>query len=74
MRRVIALLVAVLFATGLAGAPGALAQTSKGATKADKADTKSQADKPAAKGQKPRLLRTQVGAEEIAEVDKITMG
>ncbi len=27
-----------------------------------------QADKPAAKGQKPRLLRTQVGAEEIAEV------
>jgi ATP-dependent Clp protease ATP-binding subunit ClpB len=27
-----------------------------------------QADKPAPKGQKPRLLRTQVGAEEIAEV------
>ncbi len=27
-----------------------------------------QADKPAAKNQKPRLLRTQVGAEEIAEV------
>ena len=27
-----------------------------------------QADKPAAKGQKPRLLRTEVGAEEIAEV------
>jgi len=27
-----------------------------------------QADKPAAQGQKPRLLRTEVGAEEIAEV------
>ncbi len=27
-----------------------------------------QADKAPAKGQKPRLLRTQVGAEEIAEV------